>query len=246
MRVSVAALLTVMVLGVFGCQGRYSDVAQGPGEQWIIRSVDAMGGHEAWSKVRTIQATAVVSRYIDDGYAQVTEEQHVIDIVSEQIDANAVLASPSWQATVKINGAGKLLSDSPMSAAEVQAIQRSLRMTIQRVQGALNVCRGNAQTGKPIEANVNGCNAIRVDVKGKTRGDLAYFLDPETGALLYVISGENAYQPNGTKTVTRYEWQEISPGFFFPTQIDVRQHGQHTVLGSKKLFTVIYKNVQVQ
>jgi len=242
-----AVLFAVLVLA--GCGGgrleAYDRYRLGPARDTIAASVESMGGLEAWKKVGSIRAEALMTIYDDQGQMYVNRQKHVIDIHGRRITASATTARKRWTATYTGGGKGhfSLRGADALDIMTPDKLREALAIILHRVGGPLNLLGRKEHVGGVTKVSVDGRNYLRVAVEGDKAMATAYYFDAADASLAMVSAGRA--QPGQDGTVTLYEYQMLPNGMVFPARIRLVRVGQFVLVGQKPLMEVRFSNVRI-
>jgi hypothetical protein len=232
------------LLGAVGC-GRlnYQDCAAGPAQPVVMRSIQAMGGAEAWNDVGTIDATALVTSYDADGEGHVNEQHQTYHLRKGTLEVEASRPEGDWWAWVTAAGTAKLTAYGFEPSEEFRSrMLSSLATILHRVRGPLNLCDGGDVPGDVTSRHVDGRDYVRVGVRESATGVAAYYFDPGSHLLRMVTAG--ADRPGGDGTVTVYTYRMDESGLVFPERISVHRIGQYELVGQRKVLEVHFTEVR--
>jgi hypothetical protein len=249
--IKTAALLSLAsVAFTIGCAQPQG--VSGAGSPLARQAIAAVGGAN-WQQVKSISATAIVTRYDAAGAAFLTQEQLLIDVNGGMIFAQAVLPEGNWQAGVPLCGQGQLQRSGPAGTADDnQRIISDLRMMLVRVRGPLLFADG-ASAGGPSMRRLGGQDLLRLPISaqplaGWTNRDRlqAMYLDGRTCLPRFLTSGGD--EPGQPGTVTEYPGGAFRPvgGVAVPCRFDVYRIGEHALVGDQPVLKVELRNVRVQ
>jgi hypothetical protein len=212
----------------------------GPGRETIVGAIEAIGGVQAWNRVRSINATALVTLYRDgrDGHTTLQDQQ--IDVHAGTLQARTATPRGSWRAEVDVNG------ESDISGAFVdrdlaERTAEELVTLARRVRGPLAFLDGDITAGQAERVRIAGEDLIRVPVSGRRAGAAGCYFLATTHLLRYVTEGSNA--DGEPETVTVYTYMVHPNGLAFPQRIRVLRTGEFVLVGQAPLLDVQFTNV---
>ena len=246
-REAVAGVLGILLVAgceLNGSRDPYAGYELGPARDAVAASVEAIGGLNAWRKVSTVRATAVVTLYDQAGTAYVDRQEHEIDLGAGRIVALGMAGRGSWRAEAYEDGRGGVtVSGAPMPAAAQKRLIEALSRLARRTGGPMNLLAGGerVRTARPV--NVGGHDLVRVGVDGDNQRATAYYFTREGGLLRMVTEGADS--PGKDGTVTQYTYKVLPNGLAFPARIRVVRIGRHVLVGSRPVMDVEFSNVRI-
>jgi len=226
-----------------GCvSGPKAPAAPVPARSVVDAGIQVMGGLEAWRKVESIAAVAVVTAYDEKGQAHVSRQRQLIDPARGRISARGRTPRGPWSASVSLDGDERAqASGFGAEPAGRKLTLAALETLAHRVRGPLNFVFSQERPRSKAEARIDGADVIRIGVGGDNRRALAYYFDPKTRLLRFLTSGGD--RPADKGTITVYTYMMLPNGLAFPQTIRVIQIGQNALIGRTPVLEVTFSDV---
>ncbi len=240
-RTHLAAVFAGLILA--GCNGADPYAKYNLGASWdvVTRSVDSIGGLDAWNGINQVRANVVMAIYDARGQ-HVTRQKQVINLNGGFIDSSGLTASGSWSAQVYDDGRQVFSGDTANGPTSYQIIA-ALRTELHRLRGPLNLLGRGEKTGDVEKMFVGGNEVTRVLARGGLDDVSAYYFSVETGHLLYITCG--ATQPGKGGSITTYEYTTLACGIVFPKSIKVYRIGEHVLLGDSLIMEADFSDIRL-
>ena len=247
-RCEVLTWLLCCGVGLCGCSGfriggkPYAGL--GEAREIIERSVEWLGGYDAWKNVTKVVATAIVTVYDENGTAFTNRQHQRIDVHEGKIYATAQAGEGRWEATACRNGRCRIRSEGFVPEAKFKKqTSQALTTLADRLPGPLALInfRGNVLSTAPVR--LGGEDLIRVELRdtgGKRKG---YYFDATSGELRFVTSVSESGESRDT--VTAYTFMMLPNGLAFPRKIQVFRQGENVILGKQPILEAEYSDVEV-
>jgi hypothetical protein len=242
MRQACVALI-VMLGGALagGCSGDpYASRDLGAAREVVVKSIDNLGGLDAWRKVQSVQAVAIVASYDNTGAATVDRVKLSMDFNSGVIRATGRATQGEWSAKAAVWDGCETQGPAP------SAIASNLAPILYRCRGPLNFLHGDKVLSIRRD-RVNGVDVDRVGAAGPNGQRAAYYFDAVTGLLRFLSAGDET--PGGHGTITSYgkeSYVMLPNGLVFPRKFRILQVGQDTLVGEKPVLEVEFSDIKAQ
>ncbi len=237
-----AAVLAGLILVGCGNADPYGKYNLGASQAVVARSIDSIGGLDAWTSIGQVQANVVMAIYDARGQ-HVTRQKQLIDINGGSIEATGSTASSQWNAQVRDDGR-QLFSGNTANGPTSYQIIAALRTELHRLRGPLNLLGRGEKTGDMENMFVGGNEVTRVLVSGGMDDVTAYYFSVKTGQLLYITCG--ATKPGKGGSITAYEYVTLSSGLVFPRSIKVYRIGDHVLLGDSLIMEADFSDISIK
>lgn len=253
--------MSLWVIGMGACLFGLTGCASGPRTTMFsvagdLEKVDAAKfGVADWLRnVDTVETTALVTSYDAEGTAYPTIQYLRINPRGKWITARCNLPGGSWTARVYLDdwsvtnpiGIGWVSDhgDVQLTDEQEEEIACTLRLILHRVCGPVNLLGGGEKVTAADQVFATGYEMTRFRVKGRPSLARAYFFGDAADQLRLVTQG--GWQPTDAGTVTVYRNMRTPDGVVLPSELEVSNLGENSLIGRKKTLSVRLTNIKIQ
>ncbi len=244
--------LTVLAAIAAGCQPTQQDrlrrteqrieQIQPPARATVRKALEAIGGPDAWSRLRQLDAYAVISTFHPETGQFVLPGQLRIDLQAQSLTAWGDTARGPWEITVDLAGRRDNTGRGIMPDQQDKIVE-ALATALHRIYGPLNLLRPEESPTQTGPRSVGGVRTLRLAVPGNPRRTEAYYVAERTNLLRFVSAGADI--PGEPGTVTTYRYRQIDQ-LLLPDLLEGREIGRHVLLGNQPVWRVVLSNIQLQ
>lgn len=240
-RTCLPVILAGLMLAGCGNAGRYGQYNLGESQELVAKSVESIGGLDAWTRLGTVRANVVVAIYDARGQ-HVTRQKQLININAGSVESSGMTARGKWNALVHDDGRQVFSGDTANGPTSFQIVA-ALRTELHRLRGPLNLLGRGERTGDTEKMFIGGKEVTRVLARGGLNDVAAYYFCVETGRLVYLTCG--GIEAGKAGSITAYEYTTLPGGIVFPKSIKVYRIGEHVLLGDKLIMEAEFSDIRI-
>ena len=250
MKVALTSLVCLAVVSILvGCGGSMAVLAQGGDDAQasalVDKSLDAIGGQAAWSKVDSIDCWALVTSYDETNLAELSRRKLTIYPGPRKI--STVIDTNEGPVRITADESGIMRSmffRDKLEPDVADRLGRELAMILYHVLGPLNLTDSTEVPGGVSNAQIAGQDVIRLSVDGGSGGGAAYYFQGQTGYLRFVTFGADEKGSQGTAAI--YDYMKLNEGLSVPRRIRIVKIGRTSIIGDQPVLDVELTDVSVQ
>lgn len=238
-----AAVLPVLAaISLTGCATPPPAVTtEGPAAAIILASLTQMGGYEAWQKVTSVEADAIVKYYDAEGNAFVNPQHQTMDIGGCAIRATGPSGRGRWDAAVSRSGRCTFAATEDDQQLQ-QRTCRSLDLIRTRSGATMSLlrCHGPAHLVGTVLFGEE--SVVQVDTTDADGTAVSYYFLPRTGELRFLAVAARGREP---ATVTTYSYAMTDSGLTFLRTLKIVASGKNVAIGQQSILEVEFNQVKI-
>ncbi len=214
----------------------------------VDKSIDAIGGAAAWSKVNAIDCWAIVTSYDEAGLATLSRLK--LSIYPGPRKISTVIETSDGPVNVTADESGLVKSKiktrifGDKLAPEVsQRLNRELPIILYHVLGPLNLADETETPGNVSNVQIAGEDLIRMSVSGGSDGGDAYYFKGQGGLLRLVTLG--AGEKGSQATAALYDYMKLPDGLSVPRRIKIAKIGRTSIIGDQTVLDIELSDVSI-